>query len=349
MTATNDLSEGSAGDAPSDGKLRTATRALRRRRTARTIVHSWRSLTEGGSRTLVACSGGADSTALLLALAGVTRDVVVAHILHDLRPEEQAAADRDFVADLARRLDVPMVEARVRVRDLPGNTEANARRVRYAALARLARDAGCRFVATAHHADDQLESIIMALVRGSGPAGLRGVAPHRRLIPDVWLVRPMLGVTRLETQALCRAVQVAWREDQTNLDTTRFRAALRHGAIAEIGRLAPRGSRHASRTATLMRQAAVLVQRRARRVFSDSASWPRKQCAGEAPVVIGEGLRCAAARLLAGSGADRISARLIDPAVRAIRDKGTDPRRFDWPLGLTLTVTARDVTLSKAS
>ncbi|MBL8745089.1 MAG: tRNA lysidine(34) synthetase TilS, partial [Phycisphaerae bacterium] len=195
-------------------------------RFARRVALQWRRLIgSGGSRTLIACSGGADSTALLLALALASRELVVGHVLHDLRARADAEADRDFVRVLADRLGLPFVEAEVRVAACPGNAESNARRERYRSLARLASAHNCLFVATAHHADDQFETMLMALTRGCGPGGLRGIAPSR-VLPEsetdrvVTLIRPMLHVTRAEARAACASAGIAWREDRTNTDTS---------------------------------------------------------------------------------------------------------------------------------
>jgi tRNA(Ile)-lysidine synthase len=168
----------------------TIQRVSRRDRTVRTVSRAWRELTGGLTRgrdsqrrTLIACSGGADSSGLAIALASAVSkprmQFVVAHVVHDMRAEDEALADRDATKGLAARLGLEFVESRVRLRGLSGNAEAVARRLRYAALKQLAEDHGCGFIATAHQADDQLETMLMKLIRGAGPRGLAGVAPSR--------------------------------------------------------------------------------------------------------------------------------------------------------------------------
>lgn len=317
----------------------------------------WRRLTGGTDRdeakTLIACSGGADSTALLLALTLATRRLVVVHIVHDLRSRADALADRDAVRRIADRLHLPFVEAEVHVADAPGNKEANARRERYLALAELARGSDCGFVATAHHADDQLETLLMALLRGSGPRGLRGIAPKRTLhtpppLHSVTLIRPMLDVTRAEARAACTAAGVTWREDVTNADTTRLRAALRASVIPKLTSLRPESPRCAARTAELLRGALPIIDERIESVFGDDNQWNRSALRGESAFVVGAGLRRAATRLLEGRHADRLSSRLITDAARAIRDDSTEPRRYVWPGNIELRVTAHNVELTVA-
>lgn len=302
---------------------------------------------------MVACSGGADSTALLIALALATRELVVAHVIHDLRPRLEAEADRDAVRSLAGRLGLPFVEGAVRVMSLPGNKEGLARRERYAVLARLAFEHRCPFVATAHHADDQLETMLMALVRGAGPHGLRGIAPVRTLrdpaaadaTATITLIRPMLGCTRADARAACTSAGIAWREDATNADASRRRAALRHQVLPMLAALAPGGPRRAAHAADLLRDAACLIDQRVVCVFGEAVSWARSTLRSETPLVLGAGLRRAILRATRGAHADAINSRTLRSAVRAIRDASTEPRDFAWAGGVHLRVTSSLVTL----
>ncbi|MCC6678876.1 MAG: tRNA lysidine(34) synthetase TilS [Phycisphaerales bacterium] len=305
------------------------------------IVRSWRELTGRTGRgkvgpagsTLLACSGGADSSALVLAMAGLGPAMVVAHVVHDLRPAAAARADRDAVAELAARSGLRMVEARVRVRGRGGNAEGVARRLRYAALARLAVKEGCVFVATAHHADDQLETVLMRLMRGAGPAGLGGIAPRRRLAPGVELVRPMLGVTREEAEGLCRARGWEWREDATNQDESRVRAKLRKRVLPVLREIRPDAAARAARSVELMRAAARVVEARAAELLRSAAQdeegrllWARDALRKEPEVVVGAVLRAAARRLGRGVGMDRAGRGVVERAARAVRD-GVGGRR----------------------
>src|SRR5687767_11136479 len=183
---------------------------------------------------VAAVSGGADSTALLLALTGLRDDgfeVHAAHVNHHLRGID-SDADEQFVRDLCARLGVPLHVAdgtldpeRVRARGI----EAAAREVRYARLSEIREATGARFVATAHQKNDQAETVLMRLLTGSGIAGLRGIHPVRA----DGFVRPLLDVTREEIEAFLRERNVTPRTDRSNADA-RF---LRNRVRAIIGEL----------------------------------------------------------------------------------------------------------------
>ncbi len=326
-------------------------RLLKGRTQAVGIVRAWRRLTEGGAPTLVACSGGADSTALLLALRSATEELVVGHVVHDMRPVAEALADRDAVAQLAEALGLAFVEERIRAREVGGNVEAASRQLRRQALAKMAHAHGLRFVATAHQANDQLESLLMALVRGAGPAGLAGVAPTQLLDESVTLVRPMLRTTRADAEALCAAAGVRWREDPTNSDTTRLRAFLRHGPVRELLERAPHAAVRAARAATLCAQAHDVVRRRAEEVFASAqlapGAWRRDALGAEPAIVVCEGIRRQIAALLAGRSLDRLTGAVLDPIARAIADDEPALRRFELPGGLELRVEGNSVALRR--
>src|SRR5678815_5519529 len=145
-------------------------------------------------RILVAVSGGVDSLALLLTAARMAGGRTgVASLDHRLRPEAPAEVER--VRELVRSLGLPFHTERLQLQPGPG-VEARARTARYAALDRIARDHGYSAIATAHTADDQAETLLMRLARGSA---LRGAAAIRAEAPR--LVRPLLTIRRSQTEA----------------------------------------------------------------------------------------------------------------------------------------------------
>ncbi len=193
-------------------------------------------LLQPGDRVIVACSGGADSTALVhlvaksarrLGLAGVT----VAHLDHALR--EDSRDDAAFVEALAARLSLPLASERRRVRQRRGESpEAAARRVRYAFLERAARAAGATKVVTAHHMDDQAETVLLRILRGTGPRGLGSIRPERALRKGsaIRLVRPLLAFRRERLREWLGRWGEVWREDPTNV-AGNVRARLRNEAL----------------------------------------------------------------------------------------------------------------------
>lgn len=174
---------------------------------------------------VVAVSGGADSVALLHALAD--DGPVVAHLNHCLRGSE-SEADAAFVSALYPSLSHHVEAIDVATLAAGDNLEAVARRVRYDFLARVARDAGATWVATGHTLDDQAETVLHRMLRGTGLRGLRGIAAARELVPGILLVRPMLRVSRADVIAYLTAGGHAWREDATNRDVAFTRNRIRH-------------------------------------------------------------------------------------------------------------------------
>ena len=197
---------------------------------------------------VVAVSGGCDSVALLRAMAALKAGgegrLCAAHLNHQLRPD--AETDERFVVELCGRLGVPCEVGRMDVGRLAAQAgeglEAAARKARYRFLKQTAGRLGARFVATAHTADDQAETILHRIVRGTGIRGLAGMARARRL-GHATLVRPLLGVRRAELQAYLDAIGQPCRHDPSNLDPrfTRNRIRLR-AAAAVAGRLQSRRS-----------------------------------------------------------------------------------------------------------
>lgn len=173
----------------------------------------------------LAVSGGPDSLALLLlAHAALPGRIAVASIDHGLRPE--AAAEVALVERIAGERAIPFTPLKVAV--APGNVQAQARAARYAALARWAGEAGVGAVATAHHADDQAETLLMRLNRGSGLAGLAGVRPAGRIEgSEIALLRPLLGWRKAELARIVAEAGITPAEDSANTNAAFDRARLR--------------------------------------------------------------------------------------------------------------------------
>jgi tRNA(Ile)-lysidine synthase len=300
----------------------------------------------------------------LLALSAAAKPgiLTIGHVVHDMRPAAEARADRDATRELADALGIPFVESAVSVKEVTGNVEGTARQLRYASLGRLAQEAGVQFIATGHQAGDQLETIVMGLLRGSGPGGLRGVAKRRRLHiatggvggdRPVWIIRPLLETPREECRRICSECGWAWREDGTNADTTRLRARLRHGIINQLIDLCPGAERRAAAAADLLRDATGLIEDRTDRLLARAAgasgstgeyslSWDRDSLRTERAIVVGSVLRRGAAHLCGGDGLDRLSYSTIARVAGAVRDERREPRLYDWR-GVEVLVTAGKV------
>ena len=183
---------------------------------------------------VVAVSGGADSVALLhgLMLAPSSQPLVVAHFNHQLRG---AASDTDaaFVQQLAANCGLPFhigsADVAAIASQTRGNLEATARKLRYDWLTQVAIDTGANWIATGHTADDQAETILHRLIRGTGLQGLRGIAVKRVLSEQtgLLLIRPILTVTRADVVAFLREQNIAHIEDATNADLAFTRNRIR--------------------------------------------------------------------------------------------------------------------------
>ena len=182
-----------------------------------------------GERVGVGVSGGADSVALLLLLVELRDELgivlSVAHMNHKLRGAA-SDADEKFVAKLAEKHGLTVysesVDVAAKARGEKANLEDAARRTRYELFARLVAEGKVERVAVAHTADDQAETVLAHILRGTGLAGLGGIHPRTECV-----VRPVLGFRRAELREYLRAKKQKWREDATNRDMSRTRARIR--------------------------------------------------------------------------------------------------------------------------
>ncbi|MCZ7541345.1 MAG: tRNA lysidine(34) synthetase TilS [Anaerolineae bacterium] len=244
-----------------------------------------------GDRVVVGVSGGADSLALLHALLALRERLGIAlHVAtldHGLRGAA-GAADADFVRSTALDWGLPVTVGRADAGQIARSrrlsVEEAARQVRYTFLLRVARQVGAARVAVGHQRDDQAETVLMHLLRGSGLSGLRGMLPATPLsdyhlledaiiacdppldglpaTPDAWpvLIRPLLDLSRREIDEYIAAQGLTARLDATNQDTAYFRNRLRHEVLPLLETLNPNVREVLARTADVLRADAELVR-----------------------------------------------------------------------------------------
>jgi len=315
-----------------------------------------------GDSIVVGCSGGADSVALLrgLMLLAPRRNwrlrIIVGHVNHHLRGRD-SDDDADFVGALASTLDCAYELREIRPADESGNLEAAGRRLRYRALCEIARHHGASLVATAHHADDQLETLLMRLLRGAGPSGLRGIAWRRKLKHDdcslnIHAIRPMLATPREELADLLQQLNQTWREDATNADLTRMRARLRHEVVPLLKKIKHDAAGRAVQITEQFEHVHQLVQEQAKAVKAGHRNgqvtqdtMPRDEARKLNPIVLTQILRRDLMAL--GVPRDKVPGHALHPVVVAAKDGEGGERTFDFAKGIHIRITSQQVMVTK--
>ncbi|HUV41335.1 MAG TPA: tRNA lysidine(34) synthetase TilS, partial [Sedimentisphaerales bacterium] len=194
-------------------------------------------------KILLAVSGGADSTALLYLMAALKdhsllhAELFCAHINHQLRGAD-SDADQNFVAAQTQQLHVPLTIAKVDVRGFARENnlslETAARKLRIEALSQIAAENNCTHIALGHQKNDNAETVLHRLLRGTGPRGLAGIWPVRSFAPAVNFARPLLCVTRPQILDYLNSRHLQWRTDRTNRNCTYKRNYIRHRLLSAI-------------------------------------------------------------------------------------------------------------------
>ena len=200
-----------------------------------------------GRPLIAAVSGGADSSAMLLLLADTQSRhgwrVRAAHVDHFIQSEEIRREFRESSVRLSEQagtpLDIVEANAATEAERSSEGVESAARRVRYDALTRLALDRGAPLISVAHTRDDQAETILLHILRGSGLDGLSGMPGQRQLTDEIQLVRPLLGVTRQETEDVCRAYDWLPAQDPSNEHLEHTRNRIRHSLLPQMAEINP--------------------------------------------------------------------------------------------------------------
>jgi tRNA(Ile)-lysidine synthase len=191
-------------------------------------------LIKKGDKVLVGVSGGPDSMALLHLLVDLRKEynieLIVAHLDHMLRGK-QSNADANFVEEIAIKLNTPFIMGRSNVKAIASSAkmsiEEAARETRYDFFQKTAAKVGATKIATAHNMDDQAETVLMRLIKGSGSLGLSGI-PYKRRLGDKWIIRPLLDVKRVDIEKYLKRRKIPSRLDASNLKTLYLRNKIRH-------------------------------------------------------------------------------------------------------------------------
>ena len=326
-------------------------------------------------RLAVGLSGGADSVALLRALAARSQELGLvlhaAHLHHGLRGAE-ADGDLEFCRELAAKLEIPFHEASVdtaaaaRADAQSGkpaeSIEEAARRLRYAWFRQLLSKTPLDAIATGHTLDDQAETVLAKFLRGAWTEGLAGISP-RLESPEGRIVRPLLGVTHAEIEAYLNALGQPWREDSTNRHLTFKRNRIRHELLPLLEGWNPRLREHLSQMAELAHDEEAWWQAELARLAAQLILPGRPARGGgrEAGEGSGAGLAIEVGRLaalapavqrrLVRHAAQQVGAALDFAATEAVRSLALDGRagqRLALPQGLCAERTARELRLSVA-
>jgi tRNA(Ile)-lysidine synthase len=270
-----------------------------------------------GDRVAVAVSGGADSVALLMLLfelrAKLGIVLSIAHFNHELRGRS-SDADETFVAKLAARLRLPFhverADIAAKARRDKVNLEDTARRARQAFFAKLVADNHATHIAVAHTADDQAETVLAHILRGTGLTGLGGIHPIAKHI-----VRPLIQLHRADLRAYLRSKKQPWREDATNRDTAKMRARIRKKLIPLLEhQFQPNIVEHLATLADLAREDGV---------FLDAIS--RERAAAIVETAPGTAPRVPIPKLIPSPGSETQSRALSKRLIRLIIE-GLKPR-----------------------
>ena len=227
---------------------------------------------------LIALSGGADSALLAKLLSDYSArygtPLYAAHINHMIRGDE-ADRDENFCRKLCEKLSIELFSLKI---DVPAasrrsgrSLETEARAIRYGFFDKIMRENGIRYLATAHNADDNLETIIFNLTRGTGIAGMGGIAPIRELSAEsdrkgdekMYVIRPIIKCTKKDILAYCRENDISYVTDSTNADDEYSRNRIRLHVVPELSKINPAAAAAALRLSEAAREATDLVNSQA--------------------------------------------------------------------------------------
>lgn len=277
-------------------------------------------------KLVVCCSGGPDSMALLFCAQLVFVNLRVVHVLHDMRSREEALRDCEVVREYAAKTNTKFDLLEVKLRDSDGvcGSEGQYREQRYRKIIDFCKSINYQYAATAHHADDQLETVLMKLCRGAGLRGMSGIAPSNWM-QDVCFVRPMLQLSKAEIYDICNENDVPFVEDETNDDTQYFRNAIRHDIIPKLKEIAPHVSQHAVAFAENAAQAQQIVNSVSDTILQEmkATGLPTDILIQNSDVVIYECIRKMIEQKRSDFNFDKLNRIMVNKIIHALRNRYT--------------------------
>lgn len=305
--------------------------------------------------------------ALLFCAQKTGHNLLVVHALHDMREYDQASKDRDLVEKYCEDNQLKFTQVTVMLRSTEsifGKNEPSEDSYRYARerlIKGVARDFEAKYIATGHHADDQLETILMKLCRGSGLRGFSGIA-ETHIHNDWTTVRPLLDISKESLYEICRENNVPFNEDTTNTDTKYTRNAIRHNVIPELKKIFPNCAEKASDAARIMTNA----QKMADATLHDLKKYENHHLVyvkDSVPRKSGRGLKIPVAALLVANDItiyewlryafasvsfttsevayDNVNKEMVDSVIKAIRSGSK--KRFSWSSTVVININKTEV------
>lgn len=308
--------------------------------------------------------------ALLFCARKCRPNVSVVHVLHDMRPLSETQPEAALVKSYCEKHDIPFFQKYAKLKDsLISQTEDNYRRFRHQAFNTVCSQENIEYVATGHHADDQLETILMKLCRGSGLRGLSGIAESKPTGVGYTLVRPLLDITKKDIYNICSDNDVPYMEDSSNVNTDYTRNFLRSEILPVLQRLFPGCSTRANETARIISDAQDLVDKSVKQLTVYETDYSKDFNSNGNPessssisikidalsisndVIIYEWLRKSFYKVASLSGTpslfDGLNKDMIDRVIAAIKNK--ECRRFDWPCNVKVYINKSQVRLQNLS
>lgn len=319
-----------------------------------------RNLFDTDTKILLAVSGGADSVAMTVALNNIAPNnkLIIAHINHNLRGQS-SDIDEEFVIDLAKKLNLDIHTRSVDVKSFAArqklSIETAARILRLKNLVEIARQADCNVIATAHHADDNAETVIHRLLRGTGYRGLAGIHPKKIMQIDTaqsTFIRPLLCVTRSEIIEYCTANNLQWRHDHTNDDYAHTRNKIRHLLLPQLqSECKTQLTRQLSKLSDISQKLIVKVETQAQTAWKntvtkqdiDNVTFDKKTFANLPPIIAVELTRRALVHL--GSGQKNLTQLHYKNILQLPAAKHST--KFNLPEGLTASANKQSIILQR--